>query len=486
MITLQPDSATPLVRQVFEALAALIDKGSLRPGARLPSVRGLAREQGISTMTVTHAYQRLVAEAYVEARRGSGYYVAAPAKPQPRHRPFVGRTQVDSLWLIQRVFEDDSALLNAGCGWLPPDWLHLEGVRQALASLARKSPAGLAHYGTAHGYLPLRQQIQTQLAARGVQANPHQLVLTHGATQALALLGRCLLRPRDTVLVDSPGATNFFAALRAMDLRLIGVERRLDGPDVQALATLAQRHRPKAFFTTTTLHNPTGSQCSPTVAAQVLKLAEQHDFHVVENEVMAGLEPPGAVNLAALAPLGRVSYVGSFSKTITPSLRVGFAAVSEDLAEKLVYQKMLGSLTSSELTEKLVHTVLVDGHYRTHLARLGERLAQAQRQVCDGLEAAGMHLFTRPQGGPFVWAGLGHDGVDVQAVAQRAVAEGLMLAPGNLFRPDLQPTPWLRFNVAYAHDPRLYRFLSQEVKRAARHGRSGAPGQAGEEGAATA
>ena len=112
MITLQPDSATPLVRQVFEALAALIDKGSLRPGTRLPSVRGLAREQGISTMTVTHAYQRLVAEAYVEARRGSGYYVAAPAKAQPRHRPFVGRTQVDSLWLIQRVFEDDSALLN--------------------------------------------------------------------------------------------------------------------------------------------------------------------------------------------------------------------------------------------------------------------------------------------------------------------------------------------------------------------------------------
>jgi DNA-binding transcriptional MocR family regulator len=471
MISIDSTHPLPLVRQVYDALVEKIDKGALRAGTRLASVRALARECGISTMTVTNAYNRLVAEGYVEARPGSGYFVAANnsrAAMQQRRKPFVGHTSVDSLWLIRRVFEDDSTLLNAGCGWLPPDWLHVEGVRQALAGLARKKSAGLANYGTPYGYLPLRQQIQILLAARSIEATPHQLVLTHGATQALALAGRCLLQPRDAVLVDDPGSTNFFATLRSLGARLIGVERKLDGPDLAALEALAQRHRPKAFFLSTNLHNPTGSQCSPAVAYQILRLAEQYDFRVVENDVMAGLEPPGATSLASLDQLRRVIYVGSFSKTISPSLRVGFVASSEEFAEKLIYEKMVSSLTSSELGEKLVHAVLVEGRYRAHVARLAARLGAAQKAVCDGLEAAGLEVFTRPAGGPFLWARFPSEGMDVRAVAQRAVAAGIMLAPGYLFRPGQQPTPWMRFNVGYADDPRLYGFLAAEA-------RSGAP-----------
>lgn len=459
----------PLVRQVYDTVVEKIDKGLLLPGARLASVRAFARESGISTMTIVNAYNRLVAEGHVEARPGSGYFVAANNSRntmQQRRKPFVGRTSVDSLWLLQRVYEDDSTLLNAGCGWLPPDWLHTDGVRQALAGLARKKSAGLANYGTPHGYLPLRQQIQILLAARGIDAAPHQIVLTHGASQALALAGRCLLQPRDAVLVDDPGSTNFFATLRSLDARLIGVERKLDGPDLAALQALAQRHRPKAFFISTHLHNPTGSQCSPAVAHQILRLAEQYDFKVVENDVMAGLEPPGSISLASLDRLRRVIYVGSFSKTVSPSLRVGFVAASEEYADKLIYEKMVSSLTSSELGEKLMHAVLTEGRYRTHLARLAGRLAAAQKTVCDGLEAAGLQVFTRPAGGPFLWARFPSDDVDVRAVAQRAVSAGIMLAPGYLFRPGQQATPWMRFNVGYADDPRLYAFLAAETRSA--------------------
>ena len=306
-----PNLGMPLVRQFYEALAAQIDKGQLKPGSKLPSVRQQAREAGVSTMTVTNAYGRLVAENYIEARAGSGYYVtSAPPPALQRRKPFVGRTSVDSLWLLQRVYEDDSTLLNAGCGWIRPDWLHIDGVRQALASLARKKSAGLASYGTPQGYLPLRQHIETLLAQRSIQAPAHQIVLTHGASQALAMAGRALLQPRDVALVDAPGSTNFFATLRSLDLRLAGVERRVDGPDVQALEALVQRHRPKVFFTTMHLHNPTGSSCSPTVAYQILRLAEQYDFRIVENDVMAGLEPPGLPNLASLDQLKRVIYVG--------------------------------------------------------------------------------------------------------------------------------------------------------------------------------
>jgi len=447
------------------ALLAQIASSAMKPGDKLPSVRALAKDCEVSTMTVTNAYQRLVAEGHVEARRASGYYVAEVERAATRRKPFLGRTSVDSLWLLKHVYEDDRTLLNAGCGWVPPEMLHIDGVRRALAALSRKSAAGLANYGTPYGYLPLRQQIQTLLAQKGIETAPHQIVLTHGASQALNLVARCLLQPRDVVLVDEPGSTNLFAMLRSMDLKLVGVERTVNGPDLAALQALAQRHGAKAFFTTTNLHNPTGGQCTPAVAYQMLRLAEQLDFHIVDNDAMAGLEPLGATSLASLDRLQRVIHVGSFSKTVSPSLRVGFVACNEEFAEKMILQKMVNSLTTSELTERLLHGVLVEGRYRAHLSRLAERLQVAQKTVCDRLEAAGMQLFTRPAGGPFLWARFERDDVDMRALAQRAISESFLLAPGDLFRTDLRPTPWLRFNVGYADDPKLYRFLAQEARR---------------------
>lgn len=465
VITIDPSLPTPLVRQVYDALLARIASNAMKPGEKLPSVRALARDCAVSTMTVTNAYQRLVAEGHVEARRASGYYVAEVERAATRRKPFLGRTSVDSLWLLKHVYEDDRTLLNAGCGWIPPEMLHIDSVKRSLAALARKSSAGLANYGTPYGYLPLRQQIQTLLAHKGIETAPHQIVLTHGASQALGLVARCLLQPRDVVLVDEPSSTNLFAMLRSLDLKLVGVQRTVNGPDVAALQSLAQRHGAKAFFTTTNLHNPTGSQCTPAVAYQMLRLAEQLDFRIVDNDVMSGLEPPGAISLASLDRLKRVIHVGSFSKTVSPSLRVGFVASNEEFTEKLIFQKMVNSLTTSELSEKLLYGVLVEGRFRSHLAQLAQRLRAAQNAVCDGLEAAGMQLFMRPAGGLFLWARFERSDVDMRALAQRAIGEGFLLAPGDLFSTDVRPTPWLRFNVGYSDDPKLYRFLALEARR---------------------
>jgi DNA-binding transcriptional MocR family regulator len=466
MIDIDPGSDVPLVRQIHDALAQKIERGELALGARLPSVRELARECGVSTMTATNAYQRLVASGLVESRPASGYYVAAGHDAvRQRKRPFLGKTAVDSLWLIRRVYESDAPLLNAGAGWMPPDWLQADALKRALADLSRKQGSTFGRYGSPHGYLPLRQQIEHQLAARAVQAPPHQIVLTHGATQALALAARCLLQPQDSVLVDDPGSTNLFATLRIQGARLIGVPRGLDGPDLNALQALAQRHRPKAFFIMTNLHNPTGTQCSPANAYQILRLAEQHDFHVVENDVLAGLEPPGATVLASLDRLRRVVYVGGFSKLLSPSLRVGFVAASEELVDRIVHAKMSEGLTSSELDERLVSSVLSEGRYRAHLTRIGQRLARAQLEVCARLRKAGLEVFGQPQAGPFLWARLPGPEADAGLTAQRAVAAGLLLAPGSLFNPTQQRSPWLRFNAAYASSPELFDFLAAETGR---------------------
>lgn len=466
MITVDHASRTPLVMQIVCAVVAQIDLGRLRAGARLPSVRRLAAQCGVSTLTISNAYNRLVAEGYLDARRASGYFVAVrrAAPPPPATPDAALDASIDSLWLLQRVYEETSPLLKAGCGWLPESHLFTDGVRQALFAVAKKPNAAVARYGNPLGYAPLRRAIQLMLAQREIDCDPEHIVLTHGASQALDLAMRCLLRPGDVVLVDDPGYCNLYPILNALGAKIIGVTRTRQGPDVASLAALAGRHRPKLFFTNTNLHNPTGTNCSPATLYQVLRLAEQHDFHIVEDDIFGGLLEQPAPSIASLDQLRRVIHVGSFSKTISPCLRVGYLACKGDLAQRILRLKMASGLTSSELTEQIVHSILVEGQFRLHLARLREKLGEAQKSVCDALAAAGLTLFHRPTGGMFVWARLGGE-ADVPDIARQAAARGIMLAPGYLFRPDQKPTPWLRFNVTHADDPRLYRFLQSVQSR---------------------
>lgn len=467
MISVDPDSSTPLVMQIMRSVIAEIDRGRLAEGARLPSVRRLAAQCGVSTLTISNAYNRLVAEGYLDARRASGYFVAArrAERPKASARETVLDASIDSLWLLQRVYEENSPLLKAGCGWLPESLLFTDGVKQGLSAVAKKPNGAVARYGSPLGYAPLRRAIQLQLAQREIDCDPEHIVLTHGASQALDLAMRCLLRHGDVVLVDDPGYCNLYPTLHALGARIVGVERTRQGPDVASLAALAERHRPKLFFTNTSLHNPTGTNCSAATLYQVLRLAEQHDFHIVEDDIFAGFAEEPAPCIASLDQLRRVIHVGSFSKTISPSLRVGYLACEGELAQRILRLKMASGLTSSELTEQIVHSILVEGQFRLHLARLREKLGQAQKSVCDGLTAAGLTLFHRPTGGMFLWARFAAER-DVPEIVRQAAARGIMLAPGHLFRPDQSATPWLRFNVTHADDPRLYRFLEGVSRRA--------------------
>ncbi|WP_019906550.1 PLP-dependent aminotransferase family protein [Methylobacterium sp. 77] len=463
MISLDPASTAPLVAQLVEAFSERIRSGSVAPGARLPSVRKLAVQCGVSTLTVSNAYNRLVADGLLEARRASGYFVSARLLERktaaPRRKPV--QISVDSGWLLQRVYEEDTFAIKAGCGWLPDSHLFADGIKQALSALARRPDRLVSRYGHPLGYAPLRRAIQLLLAQRNIDCDPDQILLTHGASQALDLTMRTFLQPGDVAFVDDPGYCNLYPSLHAMGVTIIGVERTLQGPSIAALQALAERHKPKLFFTNTSFHNPTGTSCSPATAHQILRIAETHDFQIVEDDIYASFVEETAPSIASLDQLRRVIHISSFSKTISPSLRVGYLACSPENAQRLLHMKMAASLTSSEISESIVHSILTEGQYRLHIARLREKLAAEQKTVADALLSVGLSIFHRPANGLFLWAGFGGD-LDTAGLAQRAAAKGIMLAPGHLFRAHHEPTPWLRFNVAHANAAPLFRFLDAE------------------------
>jgi DNA-binding transcriptional MocR family regulator len=160
-----------------------------------------------------------------------------------------------------------------------------------------------------------------------------------------------------------------------------------------------------------------------------------------------------------LDQLKRVIHIGSFSKTISPNIRVGYLAAAPELLEDLARLKMLSGLTSSELTERLAYDALIDGRWRKHLKTLKERLAKGQQHLSHLLLGLGFELFNEPKAGMFLWAR--HPSISNSTeLAYRAAEQDILLGPGHLFSVDLEPSPWLRFNVAWAHDVALLHFLS--------------------------
>lgn len=459
-LSLEHGQPTPLVEQIVTGIRTQIEDRILRPGMRVPPIRRLAETQGVSRFTVVEAYDRLVALGYLRSRRGSGFYVA-PRHERNEHRPAapVDRA-VDVAWLMRQALDDRPGQLKASAGWLPCEWLDGDGLRRHLRALSRRPDARLTAYGTAQGYLPLRQQLQVKLAEFGIGAPPEQIVLTEGATRALDIVARHLIKPGDTVLVDDPGYFNFFGNLRLLGAKLIGVPRTADGPEVEEMEALLAHHRPKAFFTHSVLHNPTGASLSPAKAFRILQLADKHDFYIIEDDTYADFHPHTATRLANLDQLNRVIFIGSFSKTLSGSLRVGFLAARPDLAAEFTDVKTLTSVSSSEFNEQLIYQMLTGGHYRKYVERLQGRLAQATEASLRMLQRVGYEVFHEPKGGVFLWAR--PPGIDdVAALATRAARAGIMLAPGKVFRPQMQASPWLRLNVAFATDPRLERFLAE-------------------------
>jgi len=460
------DSHQPLVDQICERLTQLVRHGQLPPGARLPSIRKLARQVGASPFTVVDAYDRLVARGVIESRAGRGFFVT----PQRLSAPLVAIEALPdpssgALALARLSMSQSVDLIAAGSGFLPENWLLEAAPAGVLTRLARSRRAQPWLPCPPQGLAELREQIAARLIQHGIAAGAANIVTTYGASQAFDLLARLLLAPGDAVLVEDPGYFVLFEQLRAHHVRLIPVPRHADGPDLEALEAAARAHRPRAFFMQTLLHNPTGSSAEPAHCHRILSLAEQFGFAVVEDDVYGDLYAGPAVRLAQIDGLRHVIYVGSYSKLIGPALRVGFVAADAALISRLVERKVLAVLTGSALLECFVSEVLDGGRYKKHVEHTRARLARMRRDARVALESAGIEFDAAPGEGMFLW-GRVPAAAPVEQLVRRARDHSILLASGSLFSPVQGCGQWLRFNVAHSNSPPLVQFLRESLRAA--------------------
>jgi DNA-binding transcriptional MocR family regulator len=454
----------------MDAIRAKLANRALVSGDRLPSIRRFAASMGVSPSTVVEAYDRLAAEGLIRARRGSGFYVAgagvppgALAEAEPRRD-----RAVDPFWVSRQSLDADSSVVKPGCGWLPAEWMPNAALRRAVRALARADDAVLTAYGGSRGAPALRRLLLARFAEEGLDVAPEQLLLTGSGTQAIDLICRFLLRPGDTVLVDDPCYFNFQVLLWAQPVRIVGVPYTPQGPDIAAFEAALVSERPRLYLTNSALHNPTGATLSPTVAFRLLSAAVAHDLTIVEDDIFGDFEPEPSPRLAGLDGLNRVIRIGSFSKTLSASLRCGYIAARPDWIEGLVDLQVATNFGGpSPVATELIAGVLAGGGYRKHMEDVRRRLARARRETAARLEALGIEPWLMPRGGFYLWCRL-PAGVDSAALARAALAQNVVLAPGNVFSVSQTASAFMRFNVTQSGGPQAFEVIRWAMVEAER------------------
>ena len=450
---------TTLIGKIIATIKQRIAGRVLTPGSRLPSIRALAESMRVSKSTVVEAYERLAAEGIIRSRPGAGFYVAAPLAPLSLADmgPKLD-CAIDPLWISRQSLSAGAEVLKPGCGWLPSSWMPHAALRRALRTLARADAVALTDYGTPLGLPPLRQLLARRMSERGIEAAPEQIMLMESGTHAIDLLCRFLLEPGDAVLVDDPCYFNFQALLRAHRVKVIGVPYTRNGPDIDLFAQALKTERPRLYITNSAVHNPTGAVLAPTTAHRVLKLADQAGITIIEDDIFADFENTPAPRLAAFDGLNRVVHIGSFSKTLSASVRCGFIAAPRSWIEGLVDLKISTSFGGCRLSSELVLALLKNGSYRRHTDSLRTRLARAMADTTARLKVLGIKPWIAQPAGMFLWCRL-PAGIDATAVTHQALAAGVVLAPGNAFSVSQTANDFLRFNVAQCSDERVFKVL---------------------------
>jgi GntR family transcriptional regulator/MocR family aminotransferase len=431
-------SPVSLSRQLAAALREAVSEGALAGGARLPSTRALAAELGLARSTVVGVYEQLAVEGYIVAAPGSGHLI--PSRAGQSRPAFAGA----DAGAAPRILSRQAALLRS----IAPDWRglprpfemgHIEVDGRLIMTwkrLASRALAGRSRiqwgYGDPQGEMPLRAAIAEYLAAaRGVRCRPEQIVLTAGTQQGLSLTARILLDPGATAWVEDPCYRAAFDILSAAEARIVPVAVDGQGLDIEAAAARRQPP-PLLLYTTPSRQYPLGMAMPLDRRLALLAWAERHGAWIVEDDYESEFQRPGRAfpSLQGLDRAGLVIYLGTFSKLLFPSLRLGYAVLPEDLVQPFTAARHLTDRQSSGLTQAIVTEFILDGHFARHLKRMWAHYADRQAFLIEEIaRRLGGILEIRPvESGMYLTAWL-PSGWDDRRVAASLAEVGVVTLP---------------------------------------------------------
>ncbi|MDD5371660.1 MAG: PLP-dependent aminotransferase family protein [Anaerolineaceae bacterium] len=466
--------------QLAGQLTRQIELGAYRPGHRIPSVRQASKEQGLSVSTVLQAYQLLEDQGWIEARPQSGYYVSwrmKAAAPEPEcSAPPLHPSQVSIDDLALRMVHDATipGVVQLGAAFSDPDLLPNKKLNKLLAAVLKKGDDRLNLCGIPEGIEELRIAVVKRAGRAGAQLNPDEILITNGAMEAVNLALRAVTQPGDLVAVESPTYFGMFQALEALHLQVLEIPtHHQTGINLEALRFALENHPVRALLLVPNFSNPLGSLMPEANKRQLASLLVEFDLPLIEDDIYGELhfEYTRPQVIKAFDTQGRVLLCSSFSKDISPSLRVGWIAPGR-YYEQIRKMKMALNLGTAILPQMAVAAFLSSGGYDHHLRTLRREYAQRVAQMSQFILnhfPEGTHV-TCPRGGFVLWVQL-PEGVDSLALYRPALDAGISIAPGYMFSTTQKYRGYVRLNAAFWSYNTLgaVERLAQLVKEAARN-----------------
>lgn len=451
--------------KVADHIRSLVRRGVLKPGDRIPSIRRMSLQQGVSITTVLEAYRRLEDSRLIRARPQSGYFVraqAVEAAPELKIHcpPDCLRSEVTVSDRIVDVYTEASnpSLVQLGAATLHPNLLPLKSLSRIAIRLLRDQPERAHGYDFPPGSLELRKAIARRNLDAGSEGDPEKILLSAGGTEAIRLCLEAVTERGDAVGVESPTYYWFLEAIERLGLKAIEIPTHpRTGIELEPLEEAVERGEIDALLLVPTVSNPLGSTLSDEKKKRLAQIAGDAKIPIIEDDIWGELSyrPFRPRTIQSFDQSGWVLLCSSFSKTLAPGFRLGWTAPGRFFREVLRRKVTLTS-SSPTLPAMVVAEFLANGGCDRYLRRvrrqLEDQVLRFSAAITDGFPE-GTRL-SRPTGGCLLWVEL-PDGVDARQLHDRAARQGISIIPGDVFSPTGRYTHFTRINCGQEFSPRV-------------------------------
>lgn len=439
-IVVSKGSPEPMYMQVYEGMRALIEKGSIGPDEKLPTIRSLAEKLGVNNVTIVNAYKLLEQKGYVYSKVGSGTYA----------RGNKGSGSIDNSGdfdlIDQGHIKMNLSHINFSTSTPNPKLFPVKEFKEVLNEVLDRDGGFAFGYQEAQGYYPLRESIKTYIEDKGISVDVNDVHVISGAQQGIDIVAKTLVGFNDTIIVESPTYTGAIAAFKSRGANIIEIPMKEDGIDIKELEDVLKSVSPKLIYVMTSFQNPTGVTYSEDKKIQLLYLAQKYNTYILEDDYLPELSFYGnkSMPIKAIDANNKVIYLKSFSKIFMPGIRIGFLVTPELISKGVLSAKHTTDISSSSLMQRAFDLYLRKKKWEQHINMMWKIYKERYDETVKTLRSVAPFIkFNEPLGGIHIWA---KTDIDSSAFLSLAKQKGVLAAPGSVFYLDDRVSNYFRLS----------------------------------------
>ncbi|MGM0396899.1 MAG: PLP-dependent aminotransferase family protein [Bacillota bacterium] len=431
-IRLKKDRDSPLYIQLYEAIRDKIEEDSLQ-SEKLPSIRALAKQLGVNNVTVVNAYKLLEQENYIYTVKGSGTFIKRPSFSQDSSLVEEGNMEL----MLSGIYPLLKNSIDFASVSPTPELFPIEEFKKSLIEVLDRDGGQAFLYPEITGFGPLRESISGFLKENySIEVSKDQILITSGGQQGLDIISKTLIQQGDVILVENPTYPGAFAAFQSRGAKIIGIPMDDHGIDINNLRSYVKRYRPKFIYLMPNFHSPTTICYSEARKKEVLRLAKEYDFYVIEDDFLTDLSfsESKKLPLKTLDRHDQVIFIKSFSKIFMPGVRIGFMTLPKSMMKAIIKAKHSTDISSSGYLQRAFDLYLRKGFWRNHIEKITSFYRDRYQQMLSGLELLKPYgiSYIEPGGGLSIWVSLPEE-FDAMQLYEECGRRGLAIVPGKVF-----------------------------------------------------